>query len=159
MPLRPEETSLVQTTLERLVGQPVWGARLGHGSFITVELGASIAVPPPKKYLRGEFHLWVFCCAWQIEKDGELLAACQDPRDALAAAIPTHLDGRTVAAARTTATGVDLELVLDDGVILRTFALHSGDYEHWMLFLPDGNVLEAGPGIRFELVPGDEPRS
>ncbi|WP_243147461.1 hypothetical protein [Scytonema sp. UIC 10036] len=34
----------------------------------------------------------------------------------------------------------------ENDVILRLFSVYSEDYEHWMLYTPDGNVLTVGPG-------------
>jgi hypothetical protein len=40
----------------------------------------------------------------------------------------------------------DTVFTFENQVILKLFSIHSEEYEHWMLFAPDGNVLTLGPG-------------
>lgn len=59
------------------------------------------------------------------------------------------LTGRTLVAATVTDALPDLTLEFDDGWRLRTFATdRNADAEHWLLFLPEGRVLVAGPAPR-----------
>ena len=36
--------------------------------------------------------------------------------------------------------------MFSEQVILRLFSIYSEEYEHWMLYTPDANVLCVGPG-------------
>ncbi|WP_143320178.1 hypothetical protein [Cellulomonas iranensis] len=135
------------------VGHAVWNPRQGHGSFLTFELG------PGRRdstgHVNGEWHLWIQMAAWRIEDGATVLAACEDDRDVVAAALAA-VDGRPLTAV--TASGPALDTVFSFGdVHVRTFTLWSGegdrDADSWMLFRPDGQVLTVSPGGVWTLGP------
>lgn len=130
-------------------GRPAWGTRLGVGSFLTVELGderpatGTSGTGGPRSH--GEFHVWVYCSAWRIETPTAVLASSEDDRDSLEAAVRV-LDGKVLADARVDSPSLSLALTFEDGTTLRTFSIFTDGYEHWMLYLPQGDVITAGPG-------------
>jgi hypothetical protein len=70
------------------------------------------------------------------------------------------LTGRTLVAATVTDALPDLTLEFDDGWRLRTFATdRNADAEHWLLFLPEGRVLVAGPGTALAARPSGTERA
>jgi hypothetical protein len=124
-------------------GRPAWGASLGVGSFVTVEFGE-------RRGERGEFHLWVYCCAWRIETADEVLACSEDPRDFLATAVP-RLDGHPLTGVTVEQPSLSAAFSFGDELVLRTFSIYSDEYEHWMFYLPGGDVFTAGPGTTCSL--------
>lgn len=40
----------------------------------------------------------------------------------------------------------DTVFTFENEIILKLFSIYSEEYEHWMLFVPDGNVLTLGLG-------------
>lgn len=42
-----------------------WGARLGVGSFVTIEFGEEVKEQPSSK-THGEWHLWVYMATWDV---------------------------------------------------------------------------------------------
>jgi hypothetical protein len=130
-------------------GRPVWGTRLGVGSFLTLELGAELPASAPTRAgetpRHGEFHVWVYCSAWRIETPQAVLASSEDPRETLAGAVRV-LDGKVLAGVRVEPPSLSATFSFVDGTVLRTFSIFSADYEHWMVYLPDGQVVTAGPG-------------
>lgn len=146
MTLTPQEA---EQALAGARGRPVWGTQLGVGSFLTLEIGdARPAVPraggaAPRPH--GEFHVWVYCSAWRIETPAAVLASSEDDRDALEATVQV-LDGAVLAEARVDVPSLSLSLRFEDGTVLRTFSIFTAGYEHWMVYLPQGDVLTAGPG-------------
>lgn len=85
-----------------------------------------------------------------------MVAASEDARDVLQQAV-TRLEGRVLE--RVEVTGPALESVwwFERDLALRLFPIFTRDFEHWMLFLPGGDVLTAGPGTTWSVEPGDQP--
>lgn len=127
-----------------LVGETAWAARLGIGSFLTVEFGDRRPASTPSGNPHGEFHLWAYCAAWRIDEGDAIVIASEDDRERITDAI-RRLDGRVVEDVSVSDT---LELVVhfDEGVRLALFPIFSRGFEHWMLFVPAGEVYTAGPG-------------
>jgi hypothetical protein len=143
----------IDSILAQLIGKKTWGARLGEGSFLTVEFGAELPTTTPKGRPHGEWHLWVYCSAWRLDRAGAILAASEDDRDSLDSAVKV-IDGRSVTAVSVSGASHDITLHFDDALALQTFAIYSKDYEHWMLYLPNEKVLVMGPGTDMVLKDG-----
>ncbi len=147
----------VSNRLAGLVGLRAWGAALGIGSFLTLEFGDPLPTLPsartanrksPRQH--GAWHLWLYCCAWRIDEPAGIVAASEDARDGLLAAVG-RLDGATVVAVNIDSQGCALQIEFDAGLTLTTFAIFSTEYEHWFAYLPDGMVVTAGPGFSFSV--------
>src|SRR5262245_52810469 len=54
-------------------------AKLGIGSFVT------LTMQPARG--EGEWYLWVYQCAWRLERNGAVVAGSEDDRDVLRDAI------------------------------------------------------------------------
>ena len=140
-----------------LNGKPCWQARRGHGSFITLEFGEpSLEIREPSEpkadasytvrkllsrrlvTIRGQWHLWVYCCAWTIFNNSEQLAHSEDNDEAIASAIG-FLDGQALIAA-TVDNSANSQFTFDLGGVLTT-SPYDEDSEQWMLYQPDGMVL------------------
>lgn len=135
----------IQAKINPLLGQQAWGAALGVGSFITLEFGASRPPVNERGSTHGEWHLWVYCCAWRLEGSGEVLAASEDARPQLEAAIQ-HLNGLAIRTVEVQPPALETTITFDGGIVLRLFPIFTEGFEHWMLYTPDGNVLTIGPG-------------
>src|SRR4051812_45142066 len=80
---------IFQRTFSELYGKAAWGVKPGFGSFITLEFGRphlEIREPiSPKSavskklrdvlarrqiVVRGDWHLWIYCCKWQVFSGG-----------------------------------------------------------------------------------------
>jgi hypothetical protein len=145
--MNPEanDQAAVSAALAAAYGQRVWGSALGHGSFLTLELGAVRAAGEPGRGPRGVFHLWIYCAAWRIETAAEMIACSEDPRERLQSVV-TVLDGHTLRAAQVQWPSLSASFHFDGGLVLRTFTLTTAEYEHWFFYQPDETVLTAGPG-------------
>lgn len=129
---------------DSLVGQTSWDARLGIGSFLTIEFGARRPPSGPSGIEHGEFHLWAYCVAWRVDADGAMVVASEDDRDDIKNAIH-RLNGRVVQDV-IVSDALELDLAFDDGMRLALFPIFSQGFEHWILFVPSGDVYTAGPG-------------
>ncbi|MFE0464405.1 hypothetical protein ACFW1A_34650 [Kitasatospora sp. NPDC058965] len=117
---------------------------------MTVEFGPP-RPPDPTGYVGGQWHLWIMMAAWRLETADEVVVGSEDQGldEALA-----NLDGRPL-------TGVEirppaLATRFDfDGLRLETFPIYrkdpeQGEFEHWLLWLPTGEVLVAGSALTVE---------
>lgn len=139
----------IETLIAPLLQQPAWGVRLGVGSFVTVEFGAPVV---REGRPHGEWHLWVYCCAWRLETPTAVLAGSEDERPKLEEAVK-NLEGRTLLSVELMAPSLQATLLFDTGLRLHLLPVTSEEYEHWLLYLPDGNVLVIGPGSSWACEP------
>ena len=142
----PVETDISLQQVRRLAlrarGASVREARLGVGSFLTFDL------------VRGEerggsrrWYFWLYQCAWRIDAAAEVIGGSEDERDELGRAVH-RLEGARLEHI-VIAPSQEASLVFADGLSLRMFPVYSRGYINWMLWLPDGDVISAGPGRRW----------
>lgn len=140
-----------------LIGLPCWNVKQGYRSFLTFEFGdPSLEIREPREApqasprvreifarrkvtVRGQWHLWIYCCGWQIQVSGEALACHESADDKIAAACE-KLDGQAL---RKVALGPNMggtRFWFDLGGLLTTEPYDDELNEQWMLYCPDGNV-------------------
>jgi hypothetical protein len=134
--------------LDNVVGQKVASIELGHGSFLTIDLGKLVSKATKQKNREfrnvGEWHFWVYMCAWRIDKDNKPLAASSDPREKIATKIQ-EIAGTTLTKYEILNASLDTKFYFDDSITLTLFNISTDDEEQWMLFTPDKKVLVIGP--------------
>ncbi|MCL2091346.1 MAG: hypothetical protein FWH11_09035 [Micrococcales bacterium] len=136
------------------IGLQAWGVELGYGSFLLLSFGEHDQAAP----WRGEWHLWVYCTFWRIETDEMVYAACEQERERLVDLVRV-LEGRTLVGTDVEVPSLSLTLYFSEGLRLHTFSFKADDgADHWMLFLPDGNVRVAGPGPTWAIGPSRKTR-
>jgi hypothetical protein len=143
----------VRAKLAPLVGEKGWGASLGVGSFLTLEFGSKIKASGG--YVHGEWHLWIYYCAWRIERGPRVLAASEDDRPLIKKTVAL-LNGKTLTEVRVTSPMMDTLFAFEGALALKTFGIYSQDAEHWMLFTPDQKVLTIGPGTTASFKPASK---
>jgi len=77
----------VQAKVNQLLGQKAWGVSLGYGSFLTIEFGQPLPSNNEQQKIHGEWHLWLYNCAWRLEEGDKILAASEDERNNLEVAV------------------------------------------------------------------------
>jgi hypothetical protein len=148
----------IKAKLAPLIGQKPWGVSLGFGSFITLEFGQ--AIPPSKKYKKtpkkthGEWHLWVYMCAWRLEKNNKFIAGSGADLSELAKVVQM-MEGMSIDSIEILPVAGDTIIYFEEELVLRIFSIYSSVNELWMLFAPDGNVLKIGPGTNWYYKPGN----
>ncbi len=150
-------TQEVQSKINLLLGKNAWGVSIGHGSFLTLEFGQPLPLTDQSEKVHGEWHLWIFCCVWRLEEGDTILAASEDDRDKLKLAV-RRLENLVLQSIDLISSTFDLVLTFEHQVVLRTFAIHSEEYENWKLYTPDGNTLTAGPGSSWVYESSSTPR-
>lgn len=138
-----------------LIGQAVWGAQQGYGSFLTLEFGE----PRPDDAELGTYHLWIYQCSWRIEHGSELGAGDGDSDEWIAAAL-ARLNGEPITAI--SIPRPSLSAIFEFGRSrLITFGIYTDateeDAEQWLLYRPDDLLLAVGPGSTWLLIPLDQP--
>lgn len=146
----------VTWALQALVGVRSWSSQIGHGTFLTMDLGGRVITPG--EHVHGEFHLWVYGGAWMIRSGDTVLGTSDDAREAMEAAAD-RLRGLPVTGIGLSVDGRALRVELDGVTTLVVVPWPELELrmERWQLFLPDGNVLVAGPGPLLRLVRADAP--
>ncbi|MCB9650100.1 MAG: hypothetical protein H6730_26460 [Deltaproteobacteria bacterium] len=163
-PDQHEAALRLRALLDGLVGQPCFNALLGAGAdySLVLDLGEpqrrSLRLANPRlsflqRTYEGLAGLLVEC-PWRVEGPGGVAAACFEPRgpNEVGQQAIAELVERTVTAAAAEGPGFDLVLTLDDGWVLRAFAVQPGD--NWSVWGPTGAVL-VGP--RSRLTPSPPP--
>jgi hypothetical protein len=145
MAITTDDIQVIQQKIKGLIGKKVWAPKLGVGSFITCEFGNPLP-PNTEGSVHGEWHLWTYCCAWRLEQSDEVVVGSEDNRDDLEKAVQI-LEGRTLENVVIASPAGESQLYFSGSIVLRLFPVfYVGDYEHWMLFTPEGRVLTIGPG-------------
>jgi hypothetical protein len=140
------ETDISLQQVRRLAlgarGASVREPRLGVGSFLTFELvrGGDGSGSRP-------WYFWLYQCAWRIDAAAQVVGGSEDERDELGRAVH-RLEGARLEQIDIAASQ-EASLVFADGLSLRMFPVYSRGYINWMLWLPDGDVISAGPGRRW----------
>lgn len=84
-----------------------------------------------------------------------MVAASEDAREVLEQAV-TRLEGRVLEGIDVTGPALETVWWFERRLALRLFPIFSRDFEHWLLYLPGGDVLAAGPGTSWSVEPGDQ---
>jgi hypothetical protein len=141
------EISKIQQKIATLIGLKAWGVSLGTGSFITLEFGDALSPDKDTGRQHGEWHLWIYCSTWRLEKENVILAGSEDSRLILDDAIK-QLEGVVLRSVNIAAPAFDTVFEFEESMRLCVFPVSfHDDAEHWMLYTPDGSVLTLGPGI------------
>jgi hypothetical protein len=153
MVLTTNATQSIQGYFQPLVGQAAWGVALGEGSFVTIEFGEVVSPESSAEKAHGTWHLWVYCCAWRLETQDDVLAYSEDDRGRLAEVVKS-LEGQVLEGMAIDFPGGDTVLRFSGGLVLRLMPIYAEDYEHWILYMPEGSLV-FGPGTRwgFEVEP------
>jgi hypothetical protein len=145
--VKASDESAIHAHVSPLIGRPAWRVRVGYGSFLTMEFGEPIwqALGRTEEMMvRGEWHLWIKHAAWRLEDDRVVLAGSADDRGALGLAVE-RLEGLVLRDVTVSGPALDTVFVFEGRLVLRVLA-DTTESEHWLLFVPDGNVLVVGPG-------------
>lgn len=131
-------------------GAAIWGTTLGVGSFLTFEMGNALPAGRPRAgdgedKRHGDVHVWVYCSAWRLETKDAVLASSEDDRDRLATGV-LALDGKLLTRLEIAEPSLAATFTFSDDTVLEVFPIFTDGYEHWMIYLPDGDVITAGPG-------------
>lgn len=143
---------ILRDTLHKIIGLEINDINLGHGSFVTIDFGKTIEIKivtkkREKTFKRGEWHLWIYMCAWRIDKIKLPFVGSNDPRDVIEAKLK-QLKSKKLKKFIFSRNTMDVCLKFEDGFSLFLFNCNTIEGEHWMLFTPDQHVFSVGPGSK-----------
>lgn len=138
--MTPDSARAIEKRLAPLCGQRPWKVELGHGSFVTLDFGEKRT---RDGNTRGEWHFWVYCCAWRLDEGENVVAGSGDDRAALAPKIAA-LTGRALQAIEVTAPAGQTVLRFEGDATLTLFPMATAS-EDYQVYFPDGEVLVVGP--------------
>jgi hypothetical protein len=140
-----------------IYGKPCWGVRAGYGSFLTMEFGkphlevrepivaskdASVQVRKELVrrgvFVHGEWHLWIYCCDWEVLSKGKRIGDSSTKLKVRRAA--DCLDGQKLTRFSMSHRNVQCVFEFDLGATLRTRA-YDKESEQWFLYEPSQKVL------------------
>lgn len=162
----------IESAFAPLRDLPCWNVKPGYGSFLTMEFGRpSLSIREPmaaptartarvRKLLsrrtitvHGEWHLWIYCCAWEVTDGGKPAGDWTTPRRRKKAAL--ELDGQKLVDVFVNRRRGRSEFRFEFGSRLTTRP-YDRDSEQWMFAEPNGDWLSFradglyrhGPGNR-----------
>jgi hypothetical protein len=148
---------LIKDSFKPLLNEVAWNVKKGHGSFLTFEFGIpSLEIDEPKIWktlpsplnehpkrqavIRGTFHLWIYCCNWNINIGSQNLAFDESTDEEIQNAA-NFLNGQKLTAVNIDIRNARTVFKFDLGGELLTFSeTYDKGTEMWMLYMPE-NVL------------------
>jgi len=164
--------AVIAEAFRPLVDLPSWNVKRGYGTFLTFEFGEphlEISEPrnPPQAsprmkrllarrrvILHGEWHLWIYCCMWQVSDGARVIGDCSSSSRADRAA--SFLAGQKLISVSMPKRGVRTTFTFDMNGTLET-APYDRSSEQWVLYEPDGRVLTVRAGGEYSHERGDVP--
>jgi hypothetical protein len=147
----------IEKIVRRLYGKPCWGVSPGFGSFLTLEFGEPHlevrepvaankgASPRVRKnlvrravYVHGEWHLWIYCCDWQVFSGNKRIGDSSNRAKIRLAA--EFLSGQALTGFSVKLPKVSCVFEFDLGATLKTRA-YDNKSEQWLLYEPSHKVL------------------
>jgi hypothetical protein len=164
--------NLVQRIFKRVYGRPSWRVRKGVGSSITFEFGKpSLKVlgkvlQPNKKtgrkyprrmaHMRADWHLWIYCCDWEIRQDGRRICHSESADKRIEQAC-TILDGQILTKVTVTPRTLQTDFHFDLGGHLRTTPYQGKPMEMWNIRCPNGRYFCIRADGKYTYEPGNTP--
>ncbi len=154
---KPTIHKIVADRFAKINDKPCWNPRQGHGSSLTFEFGEPHLIIEERNSkrsqygkrrnatVRGEWHLWIYCCHWNISLEGRLAAHSESSREIIEIAL-AHLRGQILTKVSVTPrTGASsFEFDLGGRLETRRYEHFNDDgepYPSWMFFDNQEHVL------------------
>ena len=141
----------IQEIVKPIYGLPCWHVRQGYGSHLTLEFGQPHQTVYPVRFpkqttgtrrhpsrcvvIKGEWHLWIYCCGWRIFQASEELAHNESSREDIAKAC-SILDGQALTKVELSPNHGWSTFTFDLGGVLETGPYDDELLEQWFLFCP-----------------------
>lgn len=149
-----------------VVGKRAWLVRKGYGSFLTMEFGEphlqvreakpealARGLRRPNVTVRGELHLWIYCCDWTITEGGAQLAHSES-EDSEIERTAHLLNGLTLLAVSVDPETAHARFRFELDTELATAPMGPED-ECWMLYMPDQQVFTLRGDAAYSIGRGD----
>jgi hypothetical protein len=133
-----------------MFGLIAWSVSQGHGSFLTFEFGepkleVAMHQLPENGFsrsanLRGQFHLWIYCCHWRALQDVTQLAWSEDAPDVIGSAT-ARLNGQRLVAIKVEPTNGRSTFTFDLGGSLETWPYGDDPTDEQWIILTGGEAF------------------
>ncbi len=123
-----------------LLHQSVQQARIGHGSFVTLEFGSVQSYYRNSGNPKYEWLIWLYQCNWRFVHRGTFVTGCADSSKDMATI--QLLKGKQLLSLCISAL-LDLQIEFDEGYMLQVLRHAGEDTDHWLIYTPDNFVLTA----------------
>jgi len=163
----------IESVFKRIYGKPCWGVKPGFGSFLTLEFGkphlevrepivANKAASPKVReelarrgvYVHGEWHLWIYCCDWEVLSGSKRIGDSSAKRKIRCAA--EFLDGQELTRFSISPRKVSCVFEFDLGATLKTRPFDN-ESEQWFLYEPSHKFLSVRADGRYQYKRSDVP--
>jgi hypothetical protein len=149
-----------------MLGRPAWGVKQGYGSFLTFEFGepelkaakllSGAGGLRSTTYLRGQWHLWIYCCRWRALQQGRQLAWSED-EDFLIGSAASFLEGQKLRAVTVDPILGRSTFTFDRGGSLETWPYGEDPAdEQWIILTAEEAFAFRADGF-YHRDPGDTP--
>lgn len=148
--------SLAEQLLGQIVGLVPTRVKLGHGSFVTLDFGRDIPSQINtrnglKTVYHGEWHIWIYMCAWRLDKDGVPVVGSNDLREQIAENL-NALENKTLEGIFILNDAFDIDFQFSHGLRLYLFSYNATSDEQWKFFTPEEKVFIAGPSSSWRYI-------
>jgi hypothetical protein len=109
---------------------------------------------PQTRYF-GEWHLWVYMCAWRIDKEKKPFAGSEDSKEKIEDSL-SELATRILKKVEILNNAFDAKLTFGEDMELYLFSSCTEDRKPWMLFTPENKTFTAGPGCEWSYHDSDK---
>jgi hypothetical protein len=163
----------IEKIFRKLYGKPCWGVNPGVGSFLTLEFGkphleirepvlASKGAPAKVRkhlarrgvYVHGEWHLWIYCCDWELRSGGKRIGDGSTKLKSRRAA--EFLNGQRLTRFSISPRKANCAFEFDLGATLNTWP-YDNESEQWLLYEPSHKVLIVHADGRYQHERSDTP--
>ncbi len=162
----------------KIYGKPCWGVKQGYGSFLTFEFGEPhLVIYEPvvasrtassevrenlakrRAFARGQWHLWIYCCDWQVLSCGKRMG--DSSTDARIRRAADCLSGQKLVRFSIRPQSLQCIFEFDLGGTLKTSPYKKDDKarEQWLLYEPSKKVLVLRADGHYKYVRSDVPEN
>lgn len=143
---------LSEELFKEIIGLPT-RIQLGLGSFLTLDFGKELS----KEYRTrkgiqtmyfGEWHFWVYMCAWRIDLKGMPIIGSSDDREEIKSRL-VDLNQKKLERFTVQNTSFDAILQFESDYELKLFSENVVDSEQWLLYTRENMTFVAGPGAKW----------
>jgi len=144
-----------------LIGQKPWRVNQGWGSFVTLDFGEARReiMENGREILTGEWHLWVYCCEWEIIDQSAHLLVHSESSNAEIASVLAQVQEAAFTHFEYDFHSGEIELGFENGLLMTLIPNdeYYEDAEYLMIFSPGGYVLSFGPHKTVTYHPSKQP--
>jgi len=137
----------IENHFNGVVGLPVWNAKQGVGSFLTLEFGRPrIRKIEPnsrrssrKVVVYGEFHLWIYDCHWEILKSSSKIADDKSKKNSIEKSLD-FLNGQILVSVEFHESLTRFSFDLGSSLITSPLEIKEG-LDQWILYRENHSIL------------------